>query len=509
MTIKKTHFLRNEQPVAKADITSREWRLDNLYSIVDKNGEAVPFKRNNIQRLLSSVQAKRKMILKSRQVGISTQELIDCLDFTLYNRNKVVCILAHEQDGIEKLFRIVRRAYDFLPDQIKPKLDRGGGSKYELYFPETNSRIYCDLESRGDTIHKLHVSEVAFMKELRRLKATLECVPMAAGQVALETTANGMNHFYEQWMDLESNYVKCFYPWFFHEEYRIENHELVSKSVTKDEWDFIARVKALFKVDISLEQIAFRRFKKNDQKHLMKQEYPEDDITCFLTSGNSPFDLEVVKPMYDAATPPIDHIGEIKIYQKANPNEIYVIGADTAEGVEGDSSAAKVFKVSDRSEVACFNSNTIKPSEFAETLVAMADLYNTKNVAPLLAVERNNHGHAVLLKLDEYLKYTNLFRHKLEEPKELDRMRLGWITDKVTRPIMMDTLIEGVENGTCILRDKQTLGECLTLVNNNGKIEAEEGNHDDNVVAAAIGLQMCIEESRFGIYANIGAAIKI
>lgn len=493
----------------KADITDRHWRLDNLYSIVDKAGESVPFVRNNIQRLLTAVEARRKMILKSRQVGISTNELIACLDFTLFEENKVTCILAHEQDGIEKLFRIVRRAYEFLPDAVKPELDRGGGSKYELYFPDINSRIYCDLESRGDTIHKLHISELAFMKDLSRVKSTLECVPFESGQVTIETTPKGMNHFYDLWMDQNTNYFKCFYPWFFHEEYQITNHELTSKMLTKDEWEFIARAKGLYNVDVTLAQIAFRRFKQNDQKFLFKQEYPEDDISCFLTSGNSPFNLEVIKPLYDNAKPPIEEIDGIKIYEKAEQNEIYVIGADTAEGVEGDSSVGTVFKVSNREQVAIFRSNTTKPSDFGDVLQSMADLYSTKSIPLLLAVERNNHGHAVLLKLDEYLRYPNLFRHKPEEGKELEKQRLGWITDKVTRPIMIDTFIESVENGTTILRDKQTLGECLTLINNNGKIEAEEGNHDDCVVACSIAVQMCIEESRFGIYSDIGSKILI
>ncbi len=493
----------------KADITDRQWRLDNLYSIVDKQGEAVAFERNNIQRLLTKVDAKRKMILKSRQVGISTNELIDCTDFTLFQENKTTCILAHEQDGIEKLFRIVRRAYEFLPDEIKPELDRGGGSKYELYFPNINSRIYCDLESRGDTIHKLHISELAFMKDLTRVKSTLECVPFDSGHVTIETTPKGMNHFYDLWMDPNTNYARCFYPWFFHEEYQILNHELTSKSLTKDEWDFIARAKGMYNVDITLAQIAFRRFKQNDQKHLFKQEYPEDDITCFLTSGNSPFNLEIIKPLYDAAKPPIEDIDGIQIYAHAEPSEIYVIGADTAEGIGGDSSVGQVFKVSNREQVAVFASNNCKPSEFADVLERMAGLYSTKSIPLLLAVERNNHGHAVLLKLDEYLRYPNLFRHKPEEDKELEKQRLGWITDKVTRPIMIDTFIESVENGTTILRDKQTLGECLTLINDNGKIQAEEGNHDDRVVACSIAIQMCIEEARFGIYSDIGSKILI
>lgn len=496
------------------ELADRQWRLDNIYSIVNKKGVKTRFRRNNIQRLLSKETAQRKMVLKSRQVGISTNELIQCADTAFFYPNKTVCILAHEQDAIEKLFRIVRHAYETMHEfpgvVYKPELDRGGGSKYELFFPKLNSRIYCDLESRGDTIHQLHVSEVAFMKDLTRLKATLECVPFDTGKVTWETTANGMNHFYQAWMDEQSNYKKCFYPWFFHEEYQVPNHELTAKMLTKDEKEFISRAKTLYKTNITLAQIAFRRFKQADQKEAFKQEYPEDDITCFLTSGNSPMNLEIVKPLYDAAKPPIEEIDGIKIYEKKKDGEFYVVAADTAEGVEGDNSAGHVFKVSNREQVASFASNTHKPSEFGAVLVQMAELYSTKSIPPLLAVERNNHGHAVLLYLDEIARYPNLFRHKKEDKKgDINDIKLGWITDKVTRPIMIDTLIESVENGTTILRDKSTLGECLTLVNNNGKIEADEGNHDDRVVAAAIGVQMCIEESVMGIYANVGAAIKI
>lgn len=495
-------------------ISDRQWRLDNLYAIVDKNSTRVPFQRNNIQRRLSQVKSLRKMVLKSRQVGISTNELIDCADFTFFNENKTTCILAHEQDGIEKLFRIVRHAYETLPElpgfKLKPDLDRGGGSKYELYFPEINSRIYCDLESRGDTIHKLHVSEVAFIKDISRLKATLECVPFNTGMVTLETTANGMNQFYDEWMNENSNYSKCFYPWFFHEEYRITNHELKSKDLTKDEKKFIHEAKALYQVNITLDQIAFRRFKQSDLKNFFKQEYPENDVTCFLTSGNAPMNLEIIKPLYDNAPEPIEEIDGIKIYEKAQSSELYVVGADTAEGIEGDNSVGHVFKVSNRQQVASFASNTHKPSEFGAVLVQMANMYNTKKIPPLLGVERNNHGHAVLLHLDEVARYPNLFRHRKENKKsEVDDVKLGWTTDKVTRPIMIDALIESVENGTTILVDKRTLGECLTLVNNNGKIEADDSKHDDRIVAAAIAVQMCIEESILGIYSNVKSAIKI
>jgi hypothetical protein len=486
------------------------WRLENLYHIVTKSGGKTKFKPNNIQRLLLESKAKKRIVLKSRQVGISTLELLRQSDFVFFNKNKNAMILAHEMDGLDKLFRVVRRAYDYLHPQLQPKLDKGGGSRYQLYMPEINSRISCDLENRGSTVNWLHISELAFVKDMSRVLATIESVPLE-GLITIESTPFGLNEFYDLYMDPESNYEKMFFPWFLHEEYKIENHELKKDSLTADELKLIKMAKSDYNVDIDLSQIAFRRYKQRELKSLFLQEYPELDTTCFLTSGNNVFDLAIIKPMYDKAPKPVEVIDGIRVYKRrVDKNEIYVIGADTAEGVEGDASAAHVFEVRSREQVASFHSNKIKPSEFAQVLKQMAEMYDVGYPGPLLAVERNNHGHAVILYLDEVLGYTNLFRTKKENKKtDMDEIRIGWTTDRVTRPLMIDTLIEGVEHGTIILNDKDTLAQCLTLVNNDGKIEAEEGKHDDLVIAAAISIQMCIEEGVFALYDNIAGKIKI
>lgn len=491
------------------DYKNPVWRLNNLYKVIDKSGQKITFKQNNVQKILNNYTQKRRRILKARQMGISTNEILKMLDFVLFNKNKTAVIIAHEQDSIQKLFRIVTRAYDYMPENLKPKLDRGGGSKYSLFFPEINSRIYCDLESRSDTIHYLHVSEKAFIKEVERVYATVEAVPIN-GIITEESTPLGMNHFYDSWTDENSNYTNIFFPWFFHEEYFIKNHDIKQKDLTKDEIQFIAMAKKSYSIDITLDQIAFRRFKIRELKHMFAQEYPESPISCFLTSGNSPFNLEIIKDMYDNAPKPLKEIAGIRIYEEMKPSEMYVLGADPAEGVEGDASAAHIFKVSNREQVASFHSKSQKPSEFADTIIQMAELYSKSYPPILVGVERNNHGHAVLLKLDEIHGYANLYRTRKENKKtELEEVKLGWPTDRVTRPLMIDTLIDGVENGTIILNDKQTLSECLTLINNEGKIEAEEGKHDDLVMAAAIAVQMSIEESKLEIYSNAGSKIKI
>jgi hypothetical protein len=438
------------------------------------------------------------MILKARQFGVSTGCIIEQLDYTLFNKNVTSCILAHEQDSIKKLFRIAKRSYQLMSSELKPVLDRGGGSKYEMYFPEINSRIYCDLESRGDTIQYLHVSEAAFIKDPNKLKSTLQTVPLD-GRVTLETTPNGMgNYYYDLWNDPEQNYSKLFFPWFVLPDYKIACDPFI---YTKDELDFIEKVKLRHDLDITHEQVAYRRFKQRELKDEFLQEYPEDDQTCFLSSGRPVMDFFVVKERIQNLPPPIEQDDYVKIYKRYVKDRLYVCGADCAEGVGGDYSTGVILDARSREQVATIRGH-IKPYDFAHALNDLCLRYHTGGRPyPLLAVERNNHGHAVLLELDDHIRYPNLYRAKDE--------RVGWITDKVTRPIMVDTFIDGVENSTIILNDPDTLSECLTLVSENGKIQAAQGKHDDCVIANAIGVQMCIECGVLDLYDNISEKIRV
>jgi hypothetical protein len=484
--------------VPKFDLLGDDlWRTANLYTIVDKQANRVSLRPNSVQRAINASTANRKAILKSRQMGVSTNELIKQFDYVCWTPNVNACILAHEKDAIEKLFRIPKRAWEFMDPEIRPDVDRGGGSKYEMYFPAHNSRIYCDLESRGDTIHWLHISEAAFA-DPDRLKSTMQAVPLH-GKVTIETTPNGMgNHFYDFWMDQKQPYAKLFYPWFIFDEYRMDTPPMER---TQEELLFTVKAKRAFGVDITDAQIAFRRLKQAELGLLFIQEYPEDDQSCFLASGHSAMDLRIVKALLDAAPKPIEERDGLKVFEYQYADGVYVIGADVAEGVGSDFSVAKVIEAKTLREVAVLRGQWA-PARFAERIVELANLYAARGVQPLVAVERNNHGHAVTLWLNEHLQYPHLFRDKDE--------RLGWKTDMVSRPLMIDTFIEAVENRRLGVLDSDTLRECLTLVDNEGKIEADGDKHDDCVIASAIALQMALNQSKLSaLYENIGSKIFV
>jgi hypothetical protein len=493
------------------------WRVENLYKIVNKEGQRVTFKRNKPQKLLNEINSRRKMILKSRQVGFSTDCLITKFDRTIFSENMTTAIIAHEDEAVEKLFRIVKRAYLFMPEELKPRIDRGGGSRYEMFFPEINSRIYCDLEIRGDTVQQLHVSEAAFMKDSSKLKATLQAVPLNTGIVDIETTPNGMgNYFYEMWNDSDQPYSKFFVPWYMFDSYKLPVFDELDYS--EEELKLIEKAHRLFKIKVTPEQIAFRRFKKSELKVSssdkrivnFEQEYPEDDVSCFLSSGTSVLNLFILKELLDKAPKPISDKDGITIFKEFDKTKKYVCGADTSEGVGGDSSVGVILEKFNMEVVAVIRGQWA-PSEFADKLAELCRKYRRDDqLPPKLAVEKNNHGHAVLLELNKHIIYENLYYRKTgvdhKGHHQFDK-NPGWVTDKITRPIMVNAFIDAVQKKYLKLNDKNIFAECFTLVNNNGKVEAATGKNDDCIIATAIALQMVLDSSNLDLYDDISSKI--
>jgi hypothetical protein len=472
------------------------WRLNNLYSIVDKKSNEVGFIENVIQAKVNQSKAKKKIILKARQFGISTNEILKNFDHVCWNKNVTSCILAHEKDSITKLFRIVRRAHDFMHPQLRPDLDRGEGSKYEFYFPKRNSRIYCDLESRGDTINKLHVSEAAFIKDPYKVRATMQAVPID-GDITIESTPNGMNWFFDFWNE-DNGYEKLFFPWYLHHEYRIATEPLTWSSEEKEVAKYAIKH---FGVKMTDEQMMFRRVKKLEIKDAFIVEYPENPIDCFLGSGQAAMDMKKLHGILLGLAPPISDDEEgLRIYEQRDSKSRYVCGADTAEGDDGDYSVATIYNVETKKQCAVLRGHW-KPADFAYKVDALCKMYQRGDRLPWLAVERNNHGHSVISELENHIHYPNLFQDADE--------KLGWLTNMVSRPIMMDAFVQGVESDMVKLTDHDTVKECLTLIKASGRIEADTGKHDDCVVASAIAVQLIIKSGSIDLYEDIGRLIRV
>ncbi len=484
------------------------WRINNLYKIVDKKGNLVTFKENAQQKIVNEDKSNGIMILKARQIGFSTARIIRLLDYTIWTPNKTCAIIAHEDDSIKKLFRIVYRAIKFMPPALRPTIDKGGGSKYEYFFPEINSRIYCDLESRSDTIHKLHVSEIGLMKNDDRVRATVDAVPIN-GEITYESTPKGLNHFYRMWKDKNRTEKKYFFPWYFFDEYQLPTGKF---DLTKDEKELAKKAKELYGKKLTYAQIAYRRWKitqKGSGSIGLKsfiEEYPEDDETCFLTSGDAIMNLMTIKKLIAKCRDPIEVKNDIRIFKRFDKTKTYSAGGDPAEGVDADWSVGVVIENQSR-EVVGFCRGQWRPYDFANKLNEMCGFFtNSAGMAPLLGVERNNHGHAVLLQLDEHIKYPNLFYRQQGESRD---ERPGWVTDKFSRSVMISDVISAIETESLIIKEEIILNECLNIVNNNGKIEAADGYNDDCLLATSIALQLTLRFDFSDVYRDLRNKIRM
>lgn len=177
-----------------------QWRMNNLYMIQTKHSKIENLSLNNVQHRIHNETSgfKRIMHLKARQMGVSTYWLIRELDDVMWNPHTTCAVLAHDMDTIHVLFEIIQRAYDNIPERIdlgygyvwqKPVTDRK--TIRMIRFPELDSKIYVDLEVRGGTIHLLHISEAAFVKDMGSVwAATQESVP-PHGRIVVESCVTG------------------------------------------------------------------------------------------------------------------------------------------------------------------------------------------------------------------------------------------------------------------------------------------------------------------------------
>ena len=224
-------------------------------------------------------------------------------------------------------------------------------------------------------------------------------------------------------------------------------------------------------------QIAWRRTMRAQLRGLALQEYAEDAVTCFRTSGNCVFDLEAIEQAVHACGEPWEthDNGRLKLWFPPQSGKEYIVGVDPAGGgSDGDYSCAEVIERRTGLQCAELHGH-FPPGELAKKLVELGKLYNHG----LLVVERNNHGYGVLAHL-EMAGYDRVY---------CVGKQAGWLTSAVSRPAMIENLAAVLITEPWLLRSRRLLGECRTFVRHvDGGTGATPGTHDDCVMAMAIAL---------------------
>lgn len=490
-----------------------------MLKIKNKSGEMVPLVLNDAQRRyaskvfadISASKPVRIVILKARQMGFSTVTEALIYYFTSLQEAKNGFIVAQSSDASSNLYDMFQLYYEKVPPIIQPMTRKNNAKKLTFENPAirpADRRKNPGLKSkitvqtaesrvlaRSDTIHYLHASELAFWpakKKKRHLLSLLAALSKEPGSLGvIESTANGMEEFKKIWdaaVKGESDFTPLFFAWFEMPDYRKPVPPGFELSEEEQE------LKGKYGLDD--EQLQWRRYTiRNDcggDPRQFDQEYPSEPDDAFLLSGEGIFDNKFIKRLRDAITLKgsryeVDFVkdkvipsstGELVIYRKPEPGKRYVLAADTAKGKEdGDYDAAYVLE--ERTGEMCAALHGKWDTDlYGKKLNTLGLFYNTA----LLAVENNNTGESVLNTLYNTCHYPLLYMHK--------KGSLGWNTNQATRPVMISDFKEAIRDQLYDIYCPELYGECMTLIDKNGKAEADSGCHDDRIMAYSIALQV-------------------
>ena len=464
---------------------------EKLLLVRDRSGSHRPLIANAAQRHFEQHRGRNNIVLKARQMGITTWIAARFFLRTITHRGALTLQVAHTREAAESIFRVVQRMWENLPTQLREgPLRRSRANVGQMVFPCIDSEFRvgsaCDENvGRGLSLQNLHCSEVSrWPGDAAAILAGLRAALAPEGELVLESTANGAyGAFHAEWnagvdaadVAPEGALVRHFLPWWMESSYvgpRIDAAEM-----TAEECALVVRH------ELTAEQIGFRRSLERSYGALRSQEFAEDADICFRATGACCFEIEAIERRLAELLLPIESRrgGALQIWLPALTGREYVVAVDTAGGGEdGDFAAVQVVEIGTGLQCAELQQK-LRPAALAQVVAELAREYRDA----VVAVERNNHGAAVLAYLESRERYANLYRQNGLP---------GWLTTQASKPEIIAGLGVLLEHTPERFNSRRLLGECRTFVAaENGRTAAAAGAHDDLVMAMAIAQAVCAE----------------
>ena len=405
------------------------------------------------------------VILKSRQLGISTLSAAYSLWLMLFQNDKNVLVIATTKDTAKNLITKTRVMYEGLPVWLKTQIVEN--NKLSLIF-KNGSQIKAiasnESAGRSEALSLLILDEAAFIDKIDTIWTAAQQTLATGGRCLAISTPNGVgNWFHKTWIDAQDGVNKF--------------------NTVKLHW--------------SAHPERDQSWRDEQDKNLGPSQAAQECDADFLSSGRSVVDPAILEWYKEKmCCEPTEKSGfdrNLWIWDYPNYSKQYLISADVARGDGTDYSAAHVFDLEEMEQVAEYKGQ-LGTTEFGNFLIELATKYNDA----LLVVENNNIGWATLqtiidrgyenlfyqeknhLVVDEDNQHTNRYRN-------IDKNKIpGFTTTLRTKPLMVAKMEEYTREKMVKIKSTRLIDELFVFIYKNSKTQALEGYNDDLVMSYSI-----------------------
>ena len=417
--------------------------------------------------LHSFMNSDYNVVLKARQLGLSTLTAGYALWMMTFQHDKNILVIATKQDTAKNLVTKVRVMHANLPAWLKqPCVEDNKLSLRYRNGSQVKAVASSEESGRSEALSLLIIDEAAFIDKIDTIWAASQQTLATGGRALIISTPNGVgNFFHKVWTEAESgindfNFIRL--HWSLHPD-------------RDDEW-------------------------RKEQDKLLGPSLAAQECDCdFITSGRSVIDgLILEKIRENDVREPMEKRGidsNYWIWQPPNYTKNYVVSADVSRGDGTDYSAFHIIDVETLEQVAEYRGK-ISTQEFGNMLVNVANEYNNA----LLVVENNNIGWAAIQQVIDR-EYENLFytskdlqyvdvQHQMTNKYRAQERNMvpGFSTTSKTRPLIIAKLEEMFREESVNVHSKRLIDELFVFIYNGNRAEALIGYNDDLVMSFAIAL---------------------
>ncbi len=399
------------------------------------------------------------VVVKSRQLGLSTLSAAYAVWMALFRKDKTVLVIATKLAVAQNFIKKVKVALSGIPKwmwitEITAKntqaVEFSNGSAIKAVPTSEDA-------GRSEALSLLIVDEAAFIRNFDELWKGLYPTLSTGGRAIIVSTPNGTGgQYYDIYHNAESgenefNAIKL--PWDVHPE-------------RDDEW-----------------------FNK-ESKNLNKKQVAQELLCDFQASGETFISSEDIEKLRMQTRTPLEKWGpsnDVWVWKYALDGHDYIISADVSRGDGNDYSTFHVIDTTESEVVAEFRGK-VPPDQFAYLLVEAAKRYSEAIICP----ENNTYGYAVLMKLQE-IGYREIYFTK--EKDKFDALygngsiaKAGFNTNAQSRAKILTKLEEVIRNNKVAVYSTRLVDELKTFIWQGNKAQSQRGKNDDLVISLAIGL---------------------